>query len=511
MNLEVGESAQTLVITGPNMGGKTVALKSIGILTMMAQAGLHIPADDDTEIAVFDTIFADIGDEQSIEANLSTFSAHLVHIRTILDEAGDGTLVLLDELGAGTDPSAGSAMGMAILESLTLRGTVTAATTHFDTLKAFATRTEGVENGSMIFEVDTLMPSYQFRQGIPGASYALEIGSRLGMPGDVLERASRFMGTAEKRLDEVIMEVDRKHELLVAAQEQADRLRAELDGLKRTYEDRIASYRQKERDTLAAGREKMDRLMKDAQAAIDQAVAAVRREQAAAAAVEASRKTVGDQRAQLQHLLDSIDSGISSAEGDAGDAAADTLGAAAEAAADTFGAAADTLGAAAARAGNSAAEPAGEAISAGDEVWVASLGQAGSVIQDQGDRLRIRTGRMEITARRSEVRLHKPDPAPSSGKPAGRVEVRMDRPRAALTELDVRGFRAREAIDAVDRYIDQTALDDLNEIRILHGKGTGALSSAIQEFLQQHPLVKSSHFAEQRDGGTGVTIVEMKD
>ena len=508
LNLEVGESAQTLVITGPNMGGKTVALKSIGILTMMAQAGLHIPADDDTEIAVFDTIFADIGDEQSIEANLSTFSAHLVHIRTILDEAGDGTLVLLDELGAGTDPSAGSAMGMAILESLTLRGTVTAATTHFDTLKAFATRTEGVENGSMIFDVDTLTPSYQFRQGIPGASYALEIGSRLGMPGDVLERASRFMGTAEKRLDEVIMEVDRKHELLVAAQEQADRLRAELDGLKRTYEDRIASYRQKERDTLAAGREKMDRLMKDAQAAIDQAVAAVRREQAAAAAVEASRKTVGDQRAQLQHLLDSIDSGISSAEGDAGEAAADTLGAAADAAGD---AAADTLGAAAARAGNSAAEPAGEAISAGDEVWVASLGQAGSVIQDQGDRLRIRTGRMEITARRSEVRLHKPDPAPSSGKPAGRVEVRMDRPRAALTELDVRGFRAREAIDAVDRYIDQTALDDLNEIRILHGKGTGALSSAIQEFLQQHPLVKSSHFAEQRDGGTGVTIVEMKD
>ncbi|MDE2825218.1 MAG: Smr/MutS family protein [Gemmatimonadota bacterium] len=508
LNLEVGESAQTLVITGPNMGGKTVALKSIGILTMMAQAGLHIPADDDTEIAVFDTIFADIGDEQSIEANLSTFSAHLVHIRTILDEAGDGTLVLLDELGAGTDPSAGSAMGMAILESLTLRGTVTAATTHFDTLKAFATRTEGVENGSMIFDVDTLTPSYQFRQGIPGASYALEIGSRLGMPGDVLERASRFMGTAEKRLDEVIMEVDRKHELLVAAQEQADRLRTELDGLKRTYEDRIASYRQKERDTLAAGREKMDRLMKDAQAAIDQAVAAVRREQAAAAAVEASRKTVGDQRAQLQHLLDSIDSGISSAEGDAGEAAgeaaADTLGAAGEAAA-------DTLGAAAARAGNSAAEPAGEAISAGDEVWVASLGQAGSVIQDQGDRLRIRTGRMEITARRSEVRLHKPDPAPSSGKPAGHVEVRMDRPRAALTELDVRGFRAREAIDAVDRYIDQTALDDLNEIRILHGKGTGALSSAIQEFLQQHPLVKSSHFAEQRDGGTGVTIVEMKD
>ncbi|MCY3714416.1 MAG: Smr/MutS family protein [Gemmatimonadetes bacterium] len=528
LNLQVGESAQTLVITGPNMGGKTVALKSIGILSMMAQAGLHIPADDDTEIAVFDTIFADIGDEQSIEANLSTFSAHLVHIRTILEEADDHTLVLLDELGAGTDPSAGSAMGMAILESLTLRGTVTAATTHFDTLKAFATRTEGVENGSMIFDVDTLTPSYQFRQGIPGASYALEIGSRLGMPDDVLERASRFMGTAEKRLDEVIMEVDRKHELLVTAQEQADRLRTELDGLKRAYEDQIASYRQKERDTIAAGREKMDRLLKDAQAAIDQAVATVRREQAAAVSVEASRKTVVDQRERLQRMLDTIDSDTSSA-GDAGDAAddmagdaemvgtADTAGAADMAGtAGTAGAAAERAGdsagdSTAERAGNSSEERAGKAISAGDEVWVASLGQVGSVIQDQGDRLRIRTGRMEITARRSEVRLHKPGAAPSRGKPAARVEVRTDRPRAALTELDVRGFRAGEAIDAVDRYIDQTALDDLNEIRILHGKGTGALSSAIQEFLQNHPLVKSSHFAEQRDGGTGVTVVEMKD
>lgn len=484
LNLQVGESARTLVITGPNMGGKTVALKSIGILTIMAQAGLHIPADDDTEIAVFETIFADIGDEQSIEANLSTFSAHLVHIRTILDEAGDRTLVLLDELGAGTDPSAGSAMGMAILESLTLRGTVTAATTHFDTLKAFATRTEGVENGSMIFDVETLTPSYQFRQGIPGASYAMEIGSRLGMPCAVLDRASRFMGTAEKRLDEVIMEVDRKHELLVAAQEQADRLRAELAGLKRTYEDQIASYRQKERDTIASGREKMHRMLKDAQAAIDQAVATVRREQAGA--VEESRKKVGDQRAVLQGMLDAIDTGTSSVDGDTGDSAAE-------------------------RTGEAVPERAGKAISAGDEVWVESLGQVGSVIQDQGDRLRIRTGRMEITARRSEVSLHKADPAPSRGKPANRVEVRVDRPRAPLSELDVRGFRAREAIDAVDRCIDQTALDDLNEIRILHGKGTGALSSAIQEFLQHHPLVKSSYFAEQRDGGTGVTVVEMKD
>ncbi len=478
LNLEFGESAHTLVITGPNMGGKTVALKSIGIMTMMAQAGLHIPADDDTDIAVFDSIFADIGDEQSIEANLSTFSAHLGHIRTILEEAGKHTLVLLDELGAGTDPSAGAAMGMAILESLTQRGTVTAATTHFDALKAFATRTEGVENGSMVFNVETLTPSFQFRQGIPGASYAIEIGSRLGMPGEVLERTTRFMGTAERRLDEVIMDVDRKHELLVDAQEQADKLRDELNTLKQAYEDQIASYKQKERDVIATSREKMDRMLKDAQAAVEQAVADVRREQAASRVVEESRDTVRDQRALLQNMLDSISN----------DTPAAVTGARV-----------------------AGPEEPGQSISIGDEVWVESLRQAGTVLQVQGDRLRVQTGRMEITARRSEVSLRKSDTETSSETPASPVKVQVDRPRVPLSALDVRGYRAREAIDAVDRYIDQTALDDLNEIRILHGKGTGALSSAIQEFLQHHPLVKSFHFAEQRDGGTGVTIVDMKD
>ncbi len=490
LNLEIGEAMRTLVITGPNMGGKTVALKSIGILTMMAQAGLHIPADDDTDIAVFDSIFADIGDEQSIEANLSTFSAHMGHIRTILEDADEHTLVLLDELGAGTDPSAGAAMGMAILESLTLRGTVTAATTHLDALKAFANRTGRVENGSMVFHVETLAPTYQFRQGIPGASYAIEIGRRLGMPEEVLERSARYMGTPERRLDELITDVDRKHEQLVAAQEQADRLRVELDALKRSYEDRIASYKQKERDVIDSGREKMDRMLKDAQAAIDRAVAEVRREQAESGAVEESHKAVRDQRVLLQSMLEAIDSGTSAADPDSGDQVPKRAG----------GDSGDTV-----------PERAGEVISAGDEVWLDSLRQAGRVLQDQGDRLRIQTGRMEITARRSEVSLHKPDPAASAGTTANRVKVQVDRPRDPLSELDVRGYRAREAIDAVDRYIDRTALDDLHEIRILHGKGTGALSSAIREFLQHHPLVKSSHFAEERDGGTGVTIVEMRD
>ena len=500
LDLEIGENAKTLVITGPNMGGKTVALKSIGIMTMMAQAGLHIPADDDTEIAVFNAIFADIGDEQSIEASLSTFSAHLGHIRAILAAADEHTLVLLDELGAGTDPSAGAAMGMAILESLTLRRTVTAATTHFDALKAFASRTEGVENGSMVFNVETLTPAYQFRQGIPGASYAIEIGSRLGMPEDVLEQTSRYMGTAERRLDEVIMEVDRKHELLLAAQEQAEKLRDELNALKQHYENQISAYRQKERDAIASGREKMDRLLKEARSAVEQAVAGVRREQAASRAAEEAQDTIRDQRALLQSMLDSMDSETSTADPGVPVASKGGPGGPGVPVASKGG-----------PGGPGGSETSRQTVSVGDEVWVESLRQAGTVLQDQGDRLRIRTGRMEITTRRSDVSLHKPDSERSGGTSANPVKVQADRPRVPLSELDVRGYRARDAIDAVDRCIDQTALDDLNEIRILHGKGTGALSSAIQEFLQHHPLVKSSHFAEQRDGGTGVTIVEMKE
>ncbi len=494
LNLEIGAHARTLVITGPNMGGKTVALKSIGIMTLMAQAGLHVPADDDTEIAVFNVIFADIGDEQSIEASLSTFSAHLGHIRTILDEADAYTLVLLDELGAGTDPSAGAAMGMAILESLTLRKSVTAATTHFDALKAFASRTDAVENGSMVFNVDTLTPSYLFRQGIPGASYAIEIGSRLGLPADVLEQTARFMGNAERRLDEVVMEVERKHEQLVAAQEQADALREELGTLKRDYENQIAAYRRKERDLNASARESMEQMLKEARTAVDQAVADIHRAQAESSVVEEAHDAIRDQRALLQTMLDSMGTDASMEDTSMEDASG---------AVDT-----SNIDPAVRAAGSGV--PAGRAVAVGDEVWVQSVRQAGTVLQDQGARLRIQTDRMEITVRRSEVRLHQPESEASSATSAKPVQVQVDRPRVSLSELDVRGYRAREAIDAVDRYIDQTVLDDLNEIRILHGKGTGALSSAIQEFLQNHPLVESSCFAEQRDGGTGVTIVEMK-
>lgn len=473
LTLEVGGEASTLLITGPNMGGKTVALKTVGLLTIMAQAGLHIPADDDAELSVFEQIFADIGDEQSIQANLSTFSSHLRHIVTILEEANDRTLVLLDELGSGTDPTAGAAIGMAILEHLTDRQVITVATTHYGTLKEFATRTDGVENGSMVFNVDALTPTYRFRQGIPGASYAVEIGQRLGMPEEVLHRATALIGEDERRLDEVIIELDKERERQHIARKEADVLRSQLDQLKQDYHEKITAYRGKEQTLMDKARGDADRLLREAQATMERTVAEIREEQASRASIKEAQETIKDQRALLKDLLDTAPTPTPTAA-------------------------------------KPSASPV-KAITVGDQVWVETLQQSGMVLQDQGNRLRVQAGRLEMTVRRDDVRLQIQDAdQPKKIPKAHKAPVQIHTTQKTTQELNVRGFRVEEALDAVDRYIDQAAIDDCSEVRILHGKGTGALSSAIKKFLLHHDLVKSTRFAPQREGGTGVTLVEMK-
>jgi DNA mismatch repair protein MutS2 len=472
LTLEVGDKVSTLVITGPNMGGKTVALKTVGLLTVMAQAGLHIPADDHAELSIFEQIFADIGDEQSIQANLSTFSSHLRHIITILEQADDRTLVLLDELGSGTDPAAGAAIGMAILERLTNRRVITVATTHYGALKEFATRTDGVENGSMVFNVDTLTPTYRFRQGIPGASYAVEIGQQLGMPEEVLRRATTLIGEDEHQLDEIIIALDKERERLHTAREEADTLRTELDQLKQDYHEKVTAYRRKEQALMDKARAEADRLLREAQATVERTVAEIREEQASRASIKIAQETIKDQRSLLAALLSDTIPAPSPSEKPA---------------------------------------PPSRPITVGDQVWVESLEQSGTVLQDLGGRLRVLAGRLEMTVRRDDVRLQ--PPATNQPKQTPRIRksapVQVHTTRETTQELNVRGFRVEETLDAVDKFIDQAAIDDRSEVRILHGKGTGALSSAIREFLRHHVLVKSTRFAPQREGGTGVTVVEM--
>ena len=468
LTLEISAEDTTLIVTGPNMGGKTVALKTVGLLTLMAQAGLHTPSDDHSELAVFTQIFADIGDEQSIQANLSTFSAHLRHIRTIIELADDNSLVLLDELGSGTDPTAGAALGMAILETLTTRKTVTLATTHHGALKAFATRTPHVKNGSMAFDVETLSPTYRFRQGIPGGSYAIEIGQRLGLPASVLERTVQLIGKEERRLDELIMELDRERQTLQDARKGVERTRSELERLKADYEKRLSDARHREHLLREDFRIQTERLLKNAQTAIDRAIAEIRARQASEESIQTTGKTLQDQRSLLQELIDTSP-------------------------------------------GSSLAQPISPeaSLQPGDRVWLERIGKPAVVLKNLGDRLRVRAERLELTVARKDVRPEAPGDKPVPAVPPTPPTVRTVTVTQAKPELDVHGYTADEAIDAVDKYLDQAVMDGLMEVRILHGKGTGVLSREIRAFLQQHPMVASTRFAPHYQGGVGVTIVEL--
>lgn len=476
LTIEIGSSSTTLVITGPNMGGKTVAIKTVGLLTLMAQAGLHIPADDPSDLAIFAEVFADIGDEQSIQANLSTFSAHLGHIVGILNEADDKTLVLLDELGSGTDPAAGAAMGMATLESLTSRRTVTIATTHFGTLKEFASRTEGIENGSMAFDVATLAPTYRFRQGIPGGSYAIEIGQRLGMPDDVLRRASEIIGQDERQLDDLIAELDRERQSHETTRLANELRQTELERLIKEYEAKLSDYQKKERDLLDRARGEADQLVSDARTTIERTVADIRTEQASRDSIKRANEAVVSQREQLRKLI------AEPPESNQGEPVHD--------------------------------------VTPGDRVWVQSLKQEATVVatSDSAGRVRVRAGNLELSVRSSE--LQKRDGGADNPRETIKTTKRAAKPAAhvevgALSQgtqqLDLRGYTALDAIEEVDRYLDQAMVDGLLSVRILHGKGSGVLRKEIKEFLRNHALVKSAHFAPKNEGGDGVTIVDLAD
>jgi len=468
----MGKDKSTLVITGPNMGGKTVALKTVGLLTLMAQAGLHIPADEPSDLVIFRRVYADIGDEQSIQANLSTFSSHLRHIVDILEEADDESLILLDELGSGTDPSAGAAMGMATLESLTERGSTTIATTHYGALKEFASRAKRVENGSMAFDVQTLGPTYRFRQGIPGGSYGLEIGQRLGVPEDVLSRTAEIIGQDERTLDDLITELDRERQAHESTREQMEDRSADLERLVSEYEERISSYQQKEKELIDDARTEAERLINDANATIERAVADIRSEQASRASIVRAKEAVTSQRAQLRQLI-----------------------------------------------ADSEPAPEGHTVSPGDRVWVSSLNQDATVVQapDSANRVRVRTGNLELSVRLEEVQVAGGSPVgPPSRKPSPPKKTAASPVQARplvvdIPQIDVRGYTAEEAIEAVDRYIDQSMLEEQESVSILHGKGTGVLRKELGTFLQNHQLVKSTRFAPQREGGNGVTIVELVD
>jgi DNA mismatch repair protein MutS2 len=473
IDLELGRDFDTLVITGPNTGGKTVTLKTIGLLCVMAACGLHIPTADGSAVPVFRHIMADIGDEQSIEQNLSTFSSHMTNIVHILDECDDSTLILFDELGAGTDPTEGAALAIAIIDYARERGAVIAATTHYAELKVYATTKKGVVNASCEFDVTTLRPTYRLLLGIPGKSNAFAISERLGLPTEIIADAKSHIGTESASFEETIEKLERLRQAL-----EKDRLEASAKLAEAEKNRREAANLRIE---LALRLDKAgEKARRDAERIIAEA-----RETA-----EATFTELDAMRARLNDEEDHIRANEVRAE----------LRRKLNAADEKFGAKAEVPA--------SPRKP-GRPAQPGDTVEILSMGiQAEVVSVGKDGLLSLRAGSMTVSARQDEVCVL--EDAPKRNKRAAASGASALRPAAVAAELDLRGMETLEAVPVLERYIDSAVLGKLQAVTVIHGKGTGALRQAVHQSLKTNRAVKSFRLGRYGEGESGVTVVELK-
>ena len=476
ISLELGNSYDTLVITGPNTGGKTVTLKTIGLLTLMAQCGLQIPADDGCRLRVFDRVLADVGDEQSIEQSLSTFSAHMSNTVEILRQADENSLLLFDELGAGTDPVEGAALAIAIIQNGRSKGSLIAATTHYAEMKTFAMTTAGVENASCEFDVATLRPTYRLLIGIPGKSNAFAISRRLGLDEEVIAAAKAQMDSESIRFEDVLTQLEEKRQRLEKAQAEADRLwqQSQEDARKaRTFREQMEKAKDNAR---SKGENEARRIVRQAQQQVDEIFAELD---------ELRRKM--QQQADFQAINDAKVS-----------------------ARKHMNAAQEALHL---REETPEPETPSRPIAAGDRVELPGVRTAATVVQVNGDgSLVLQAGKMKMTAKPGQVRLIEGQPqgkkqaaAPKTG-PAPTLHLE----RRASSELDIRGYETLEAESVVENYLDAAVMAKLETVTIIHGKGTGALRKAVHEILRRSKAVKSFRLGRYGEGEAGVTVVELK-
>ena len=473
-DLMLGEDFDTLVITGPNTGGKTVTIKTIGLLTLMAQCGLHIPVSDDSRVKVFRRVLADVGDEQSIAQSLSTFSSHMVNIVGILGEADDETLILFDELGAGTDPIEGAALAAAIIESAREMGALVAATTHYAELKVYAMTTPGVENASCEFNVDSLAPTYRLLIGVPGKSNAFAISRRLGLDESVIQAAQAQMDSDSVRFEDVLTQLEEKRQRLEKAQNEADRLwrQREEDARKaRTFREQMEKGKESAR---AKGEAEAKRIVRQAQQQAEEIFAQLdqlRKEQQKQANVQA----LNDAKAAVRHHLKTAEEQLHLRDEEQ--------------------------------------EPAytpPRPIAVDDQVELPGVKMAATVLAVNGDgTLLLQAGRMKMTVKAQQVRLL--EGAPKKSKPAPSPSAAtLNTVSRASSELDIRGYETLEAESVVENYLDSAVMAKLGTVTIIHGKGTGALRKAVHEILKRNKAVKSFRLGRYGEGEAGVTLVELK-
>ena len=480
VTVELGGDYDTLVITGPNTGGKTVTLKTLGLLCLMAQCGLHIPADSGSTVRVFDRILADVGDEQSIEQSLSTFSAHMSNTVEILRQADDDTLILFDELGAGTDPVEGAALAIAIIQHARSKGALIAATTHYAELKTFAMTTAGVENASCEFDVQTLRPTYRLLVGIPGKSNAFAISRRLGLDESVIADAKAQMDSESLRFEDVLAQLEEKRQRLEKAQTEANRLwqQREEDARKaRIFREQMEKAKENAR---AKGEAEAKRIVREAQQKTEEIFAQLdelRKQQTRAA----NFQQMNDAKAAIRHDLKEAEAVLHSRDEEA------------------------------------EAPAPSRPIAVGDLVELAGVKTAATVLNVNGDgSMLLQAGKMKMTVKAGQVRLlESAEEIEKRKKQATAAQRKNVSPKIQLaaraaSELDIRGMETLEAESVVENYIDAAVMAKLGTVTIIHGKGTGALRKAVHEMLKRNRAVKSFRLGRYGEGEAGVTVVELK-
>lgn len=470
-DINLGKDFDTLVITGPNTGGKTVSLKTLGLLTLMTMCGLLIPAADNSEISIFNKVLVDIGDEQSIEQSLSTFSAHMTNIVSILKEANSRSLVLIDELGAGTDPVEGAALAVAILEKLRQKGAKIASTTHYAELKEYALKTKGVENGSCEFDVATLRPTYKLLIGVPGRSNAFAISLRLGMDEEIVDRANTLVSVESRQFEDVVKNLDKRRQELEGELESARKLAAKAQQDSSLAEQELEKIRTQAERELEKAKQEASRLLARTKA---QADALINELESAKKKGNLSAEDKSKLRKSIRKMEDDADPIAKHKQ-------------------------------------ENYVLP--RALKAGDTVLVIDIDKKATVLEtpaENASTVLVQAGIIKTRTPLKNLKLIESEKISVSGKPLerGKRQSRIDtRPQ---TEVDVRGYTADEAVMEVDKVIDTAVLTNVHSVTIIHGKGTGVLRREIQAFLKHHKAVKSYRLGTFGEGEAGVTIVELK-
>ncbi len=470
----IGEKFNSLIVTGPNTGGKTVSLKTVGLFTLMTQSGLHIPANEGTQMSVFEKVYADIGDEQSIEQSLSTFSSHMKNIVEILKNVDDKSLVLFDELGAGTDPTEGAALAMSILECLHQIGATTLATTHYSELKVYAISTIGVENASCEFDVETLRPTYRLLIGVPGKSNAFAISKRLGLTEDIIERAKEFLTQEDIRFEDILLSIEKNRSEAEREKMRAESYRLEAERLKKDLEDQKRKLEAQKESELRKAKEEARSILIDSKRQAEELVSEMKR--------LAKEQEEAEVRRQTEELRQKLNKSINNLE--------------------------DSLAQSIMPRQGLVKPP--KNLKPGDSVLIVNLNQKGTVVSvpDKNGEALVQAGIMKINVHISNLKII--DEQKQQIKKTGMGKIGVSKAQNMSSEIDLRGMLLDEAIDVVDKYLDDASIAGLGEVTLIHGKGTGALRSGLQQHLKHNPHVKSFRLGKLGEGEAGVTIVEVK-